>query len=346
MGTIVERKRKDGSSAWRVQIAVRRAGHIVRDGRTFEEKNRAKTWMAQREAEIASGSWTPRGHTLGSIIQRYIDEYEELSGWGRSKAADLRRIQGYAIAQHDVETLKSHHYIDHIVSRVRGGAAPPTANTDLVWIRAALKTARAAWGYQIDLQELEDATLHCRNLRLVGRSEERDRRPSPDELAALREYFARPDGRRSFDMNSIVDFAIASSRRLSEITRLTWDDYDAEKRVCKLLGKKDPRNRNKRKKIPFKLTPEAAAIIDAQPRVEGEDRIFPYESSTIRARWERACKKLGIEDLHFHDLRHEATSRLFERGYQIHEVAQFTLHETWEVLKRYTQLRPEDVRDI
>jgi len=55
---------------------------------------------------------------------------------------------------------------------------------------------------------------------------------------------------------------------------------------------------------------------------------------------------LGIRDLRFHDLRHEATSRLFERGYQIHEVAQFTLHESWNELKRYTNIRPENVREI
>ncbi|MGA2563867.1 MAG: tyrosine-type recombinase/integrase [Steroidobacteraceae bacterium] len=55
---------------------------------------------------------------------------------------------------------------------------------------------------------------------------------------------------------------------------------------------------------------------------------------------------LGIKALRFHDLRHEATSRLFERGYQIHEVAQFTLHESWNELKRYTNLRPENMREI
>jgi site-specific recombinase XerD len=47
--------------------------------------------------------------------------------------------------------------------------------------------------------------------------------------------------------------------------------------------------------------------------------------------------------MHFHDLRHEATSRLFEKGYSIQEVAQFTLHESWATLKRYTHLRPENV---
>lgn len=346
MGTIVERKRKDGSSAWRVQIAVRREGHIVRDGRTFEEKNRAKAWMAQREAEIASGRWLPRGHTLGSIIQRYIDEYEEVSDWGRSQSADFRRIQKYAIANHDVETLKSRHFVEHIMSRRKSGVGASTANIDLVWIRSALKTARAAWGYQIDLQELEDAAVHCRKNRLIDKSGERDRRPTPQELERLFEYFARKDGRCTFDMNVIVNFAIESSRRQSEITRLMWEDYNPDTRVCKLLGPKDPENRNKRKKIPFKLTPEAAAIIDAQSRIQGEARIFPINPSAIRGRWERACAKLQIEDLRFHDLRHEATSRLFERGYQIHEVAQFTLHKNWKTLQRYTQLRPEDLRDL
>ena len=57
----------------------------------------------------------------------------------------------------------------------------------------------------------------------------------------------------------------------------------------------------------------------------------------------RACRLLGIEGLHFHDLRREATSRLFERGYSIQEVSQFTLHDSWATLKRYTHLRPEQV---
>ncbi len=55
---------------------------------------------------------------------------------------------------------------------------------------------------------------------------------------------------------------------------------------------------------------------------------------------------LGIENLRFHDLRHEATSRLFEAGYQIHEVAQFTLHDSWNELKRYANLKPENVRAL
>ena len=79
-------------------------------------------------------------------------------------------------------------------------------------------------------------------------------------------------------------------------------------------------------------------IIQRQPRTS--EYIFPYNSRSIQAAFTRACQILGIEDLHFHDCRHEATSRLFERGYQIHEVAQFTLHDSWNELKRYTNLGP------
>jgi integrase len=60
----------------------------------------------------------------------------------------------------------------------------------------------------------------------------------------------------------------------------------------------------------------------------------------------RACRKLGIKNLRFHDLRHEATSRLFERGYEIHEVQQFTLHTSWQQLVRYTHLRPEQIPEL
>ena len=93
----------------------------------------------------------------------------------------------------------------------------------------------------------------------------------------------------------------------------------------------------------------ALAIIDRQPRNEGgedpdhnpgHDRIFPCHAKSIQGDFSRACEKLNIADLHFHDLRHEAISRLFEAGYQIHEVAQFSGHRDWGSLRRYTNLHP------
>jgi integrase len=144
-------------------------------------------------------------------------------------------------------------------------------------------------------------------------------------------------------MVAIMDFAIASARRQVEITRLEWTDNDEIGRTGLVRDAKHPRHKegNHRR---FKYTPEAWAIVEQQPRKS--EYIFPFDAQSVGAAFTRACGILGIQDLHFHDLRHEATSRLFERGYQIHEVAQFTLHDSWNELKHYANLKPEDVRDI
>ena len=144
-------------------------------------------------------------------------------------------------------------------------------------------------------------------------------------------------------MQAIVDFAIASARRESEICRLEWRDNDAATRTGLVHDAKHPTSREGNHR-PFKYTPEAWAVVEAQPRTN--EYIFPYEPKSIGVAFTRACHILGIRDLRFHDLRHEATSQLFERGYQIHEVAQFTLHESWNELKRYTNLKPENVREL
>ena len=85
-------------------------------------------------------------------------------------------------------------------------------------------------------------------------------------------------------------------------------------------------------------------IVHAQPKYSRY--VFPYNPKSVSEAFTSACRILGIEDLRFHDLRHEAISRLFELGYDIHEVAQFSLHSSWEDLKRYTHLRPENLRQV
>jgi integrase len=85
------------------------------------------------------------------------------------------------------------------------------------------------------------------------------------------------------------------------------------------------------------LPPEALAIAKSMPRVKPE--IFPYSTDAISAAFTRACKILGIEDLRFHDLRHEGISRLFEMGRTIPQVAAVSGHRSWTSLKRYTHIR-------
>jgi GAF domain-containing protein/integrase len=152
----------------------------------------------------------------------------------------------------------------------------------------------------------------------------------------LMKHFGRVRDHRpsSIPMQKIVAFALFSTRRQEEITLLRWDDLDKDRilvRDMKHPGDKKGNN------VYCDLPPEALAIIKSMPR--DAERIFPYSTDAISAAFTRACRLLGIEDLRFHDLRHEGISRLFEMGRTIPQVAVVSGHRSWTSLKRYTHIR-------
>lgn len=157
-------------------------------------------------------------------------------------------------------------------------------------------------------------------------------------IAALVSVGERFDRRRSnaVPMGDVVLFAIFSTRRQDEITRLAWVDLDEEHARILVRDMKHPGEKVGNDHW-LDLPPEALAVIQRQPR-EGRV-IFPYSTDAITASFTRACKLLGIEDLHFHDLRHDGVSRLFEMGRTIPQVAMVSGHRSWQSLKRYTHIR-------
>ena len=74
-----------------------------------------------------------------------------------------------------------------------------------------------------------------------------------------------------------------------------------------------------------------------------DGRVFPIAVETVKKSYHRAVERAGIDDLRFHDLRHEATSRFFEKNFDTMEVAAITGHKTLAMLKRYTHLRAADL---
>jgi integrase len=173
------------------------------------------------------------------------------------------------------------------------------------------------------------------------KSAERDLRPKDDELKRLYSHWDAKK-RQQIPMTEICHFAIATGMRKSEITRIRWDDLDTDNKTVVIRKRKHPTD-PKDETVPLLDVTgyDAWALIQSQPQ-QGP-RIFTVNPKSVSSSFTRACKALKIEDLHFHDLRHEATSRLFEAGYQIQEVALVTGHNDWKILQRYTQLRPEDL---
>lgn len=137
-------------------------------------------------------------------------------------------------------------------------------------------------------------------------------------------------------MDELILFALFSTRRQDEICRLAWQDLDDEHSRILVRDMKNPGQKIGNDNW-CDLPPQALSIIRRAPR-QGI-RIFPYSPSSISANFTRACKFLGIEDLHFHDLRHEGISRLFEIGYNIPHAAAVSGHRSWVSLKRYSHIR-------
>lgn len=346
MGTIVSRRRKDGSIGYTAQIRVQRDGKPVHtESQTFSRRQLATEWLRRRESELdqqrARGEPVGRIPTFGELLDWYGREIKQRSPWGRTKEADLKRLAGYDLAKKVATRLTTGDYIAHINARRDEGAGPATANNDLIWLRQVLRSARAALNLPIDLQILDDAAHELRSQRVIGKPKERSRRVTKDEEKQLLDHFAVRDMRAEIPMADIIRFALMTARRQEEITRIKWADLDREKGIAWLDDVKHPRKKVGNRRA-FRLLSDALEVIERQPRTEAAE-VFPYNPKSIGAAFTRAVRLLGLKDLHFHDLRHEATSRFFELGYDIPEVAHFTLHESWTTLKRYTHLRPEHV---
>ena len=342
--SVVPIKRKKGT-VYRAQARVMRDGKtVLSESKTFDKRTQANAWRAMRQAELeklADGEVAASAGSVGKVIQRYIEEF--CGNAGKTKVGQLKHLLTYPFATLQAEQLTSGVLVDHVRAR-RLKVGPATAMTDMIWMRTVYRTARLVWRFNVPLEEVESALYTCKQFNLVAVSTERDRRPTSDELARLSDYFlqrAQKDKRVDIPMHDIMWFAVHSTRREAEITRLLRSDNDERDKSGMVRDLKHPRRKKGNNKR-FKYTDEAWKIMKRQP--ETGDIIFPYNPRSVSKAFTNACDKLGIEDLHFHDLRHEATSRLFEAGYSIPEVQLFSLHEDWNNLRRYTQLRIGDLK--
>jgi integrase len=338
VGTIVERKRKSGSTGYLAQIILKREGRVVhQESQVFDRRQAAAAWVERREAELRKPG-AALGHarrsgdpTLAEVIDRYVAESKREIG--KTKRQVLRTIKTHDLADMRCSEITS---ADLLTFARALPCGPQTVRHYLGHLGALFATARPAWGYPLDPQVTKDALTVAKRLGVTANDRSRERRPTLAELDRLMQHFASVTARYpdSIPMTRIIAFAIFSTRRQEEITRILWDDYEGNRVLVRDMKHPDDKAGNH---TWCDLPPEASAIIDAMPK--GDERIFPYVADSIGTSFARACKLLGITGLRFHDLRHEGVSRLFEMGRTIPQVAAVSGHRTWQSLKRYSHLR-------
>lgn len=341
MGSIRERPKKDGTISYTAQIILKRKGHkTYREAATFARRTQAVAWLKNREAELKQPGGIERAKVKGMTVSDTIDLYvnESVRDLGRTKTQVLRSIKGYDLGDLDAADVGSEDIVAFARELAATGMKPQTVQNYLSHLSAVFAIAKPAWGVPLDREAMKDAFAVAKRLGLTARSEKRGRRPTLSELDRLMRFFVERSQRdlKAAPMHRIIAYAIFSTRRQEEITRITWDDLDAEGSRQMVRDMKHPGQKIGNDTW-CDLTPEALAIARAMPKTS--DRIFPYGTDAISAAFTRACKVLEIDDLHFHDLRHEGISRLFEMGWSIPRVAAVSGHRSWQSLQRYTHLR-------
>ena len=325
---------------WRA--LVRKQGTIR--SKTFDTKSSAQKWATRLEADIdagaARGTGPTRGITVADLIDRYVRELKPRKRWGNSKEANLVRLRrdcGHWKAQQITATQ----IIDYCTERAEQNAGPATVNGDLSYLGSVLRVARSVW--RLDVPDvIKDARMALGLVGIIGKSQQRDRRPTQQELDRLCDYFAR-NLHQAIPMHDIIRFAVGTAMRLGEIVNIKWEDVDVESRTVLIRDRKHPTEKlGNNQKVPLLF--ESDLIVKRQPR--NSDRVFPFNAQSCSRAFQRATAALNIDDLTFHDLRHEGTTRLFEAGFRIEQVALVTGHRDWGMLRRYVQLRAEDLHDV
>ena len=337
MATITARRRNDGTVSYTAQIRIKRGGRLVfSQAQTFERETAAKAWVKKKEAELAKPGWVEktrvRGNTLGNAIDRYLQDTRKAIGKTKAQVLDALRVD--PISRLECIEVRSEDIVE-LARRLGETRKAQTVQNYISHLAAIFAVARPAWGMELDPIIMKDAATAARRLGLLSKSRERDRRPSLAELERLMAHFQDRHIRgRSLPMHKVVAFAIFSTRRQSEIVSIRWKDLEPGRILVRDMNHPGEKIGNDNW---CDFTPEAEAIIATMPKTHLE--IFPYSTDAVTASFTRACKLLGIEDLHFHDLRHEGASRLFELGRTIPQVATVTGHRSWSSLQRYSHLR-------
>lgn len=342
MASIVARKQSDGTTTW--QVKIRRRGYPAQS-RTFTRRADAEAWARQVEAEMDRGAWRDRsaadGTTLYALLDRYLKDVVPTKRGADVEALRVKTLMRDEIARHKLSALSPLVLAEWRDRRLAAGCSGGTVNRELNIVSAVLNWAR---------RELMIAVENpVASIRRPPPSKARDRRLEGDEearlLAALEDHDGsakREDGKRYRHgtrnpwIRPIVLLALETAMRRGELLSLTWDNIDLKRRIAYLPETKNGDART----VP--LSSRAVEVLQGLPRsIDG--RVFPVTANALKIAFERAVRRAGIEDFHFHDLRHEATSRLAERLPNVIELAAVTGHKDLRMLKRYYHPRAEDL---
>jgi integrase len=311
---------KRGDS-WRAQI--RRKGYPTLSA-TFDTKSEAQRWAIEVEGDMSRARFVDNREaqrtTLAEALKRYRREVSDHKKGAKQEGVRIDRWIDRPLAQKSLAELTPSDFAAFRDQRMKEGVSSATVRLELAVISHLYTIAAKEW-------HMEGVINPIKNLRMPKGSQARDRRPTASELTRVYEKAAEIHP----EMPVIIELAADTAMRRSELVLLRRDQVRG-----KVAFLEETKNGDRRA-VP--LSSRAVELLKGLPaRLDG--RYFSLSPQSVSNYFPRACRAAGVSGLRYHDLRHEATSRLFERGFSIMEVAAITGHKTLSMLQRYTHLSP------
>lgn len=315
---------------------IRRKGY-PNQNKTFQTKAAARAWARRIESSMDNGSWIDTRESRSVLMENIVDDlvysYErfglEVAGPKRGQLNQIKEYF-YGVSIHD---MTFDDCLDFAAFRLETICAS-TMQSQMYYLKQAVENSRI----KTEQPVVDMAIDELKKKNLIMGSKRRDRRLEPGEYEALMDEAA------GHWMSAAIDIAVESAMRQGEIHALKWSDINENKGVIRLMRKdKNAQGGKSEQKIPL-LEGVREALLRAQNSFGQGPNLIPVKrAASISDKFARMTDKIGIPDLRFHDLRHEAISRMFERGMRVEQVRVVSGHRTLDQLSRYVNLRPEDL---
>lgn len=308
------------------QARIIRKGHPT-IAKTFLTKQDAEKWARSVEIEIDRGTFINTSYAqktlFKEILQKYLNEVAPNMRSADNQAIRIRKFMEHPIAEVNMAHLSPKHMADYRDERLKV-IKPNTVIRELAVLSSIINHARREWGLNI----INPITM----IKKPSSTKGRDRILNDEELGQLLIQLEKI----SPWYKPLVEFALETAMRRGELMALLWANVNFDKSVAFLPLTKNGDSRY----VP--LSSKAIRILKALPR-DIEGRVFPLNKGTVSILFLRATRRAKIEDVHFHDLRHMAITRLASMFSNPLELAVISGHKSLGMLKRYTHLKAEDL---
>ena len=314
----------------RWQAQVRRKGYS-QVTKTFTSKEAAKRWIKAVETDMERGEFKPRlDMTVGQLIKRYQTDIIPKQKAHQSALVRCRRLRR-ELGKINLSDLSPAHLASYRDERLKT-IKPSTLKRELSILSSAINTAIIDWGIPIPSNPVAMT-------RIPKYDDSRDRRLKNGEEEKLL-AIAKPVYQRT------IIIAVETAVRRGELLNIRQSHINFDNQTLHLPETKTdtPRTIPLSTRAVKALKDQIQSLSDTNVvQMERDPTLFRMSAPMFRHEIHKYRIKLDMEDWRFHDLRHEATSRLFERGFNVMEVALVTGHQDLRMLKRYTHLRAEDL---